>query len=233
MQTPTEGQAALEVGSPPAPAPSHQLPHSARPRPVLRSSFLPLTLLGKLRVRGDKCPPCLPASDQYRNLRGGDGASGGRYSPARRPPGRSPALAAGAFALASPCAARAAAPASPAPGLAMRFRRPEFRKSRQTARPAFAGLKFGGDGECPRAASAGEGPGVSSVRPAGSDSRHFQYRALPKAVRLAGCRRVSSSRRERWVGLGTAAPEPCSRWRIRTPQGRCGRPGLQTQTMPA
>lgn len=61
---------------------------------------------------------------------------------------------------------------------------------------------------------AGLGLGVSSVRPAGSDSRHFQSRALPKAVRLAGCRRVSSRRRERWVGLRTAAGEPRSSRRI-------------------
>lgn len=126
-------------GLPTGLTPSHQLPHSARPRPVLGSSFLPLPLLGKLRVRGDKCPPGLAAFDQHRNLRGGDGASGGAQSPAWRPAGRSPALAARVFALESRCAARAAAPASPAPGLATRFRRPEFRKSPQTARPAFAG----------------------------------------------------------------------------------------------
>lgn len=49
------------MGSPLAPAPSRQLPESARPRPVPGSSFLPLPLRGERRVwRGECHPACEP-----------------------------------------------------------------------------------------------------------------------------------------------------------------------------
>ena len=54
----------------------------------------------------------------------------------------------------------------------------------------------------PREALGGRHPGPQLVTAAPCRSR-----AIPKAVRLAGCRRAGSSRREEWVGLGAAAGE--------------------------
>lgn len=124
---PGPGQEALEMGPLPAPAPSHQLPHSARPRPVSGSSFLPLPLCREPQVWGGDYHSPLRALDQYRNL----GAAGAGSCPPP-PPARSAALARGAFAPAVPAPCSRPCRLAPAPGLATRFRRLEFRK---VARP--------------------------------------------------------------------------------------------------
>lgn len=113
MHTPVPGREALEMGPPPAPAPSRQLPHSARPRCVSGRSFLPLPLRRERRVWGGDCHSPLRALDQYRSL----GAAGaGSWSAAGGPERR----ARGPRAVQSAVPARGcrgSGDATPAPGV--------------------------------------------------------------------------------------------------------------------
>lgn len=139
---PDPGIGGLEMGPPPVQAHSHQLSHPARPRPVLGSSFLPLPLplRGKLRVQGDKCPRSSEPLINIAISREETVHPAVVTGPVSRP-GRRREHNAGSLSLCtrgSP-AARAAAPARSRLGSGKAIPAPGVWETRQTACPASAG----------------------------------------------------------------------------------------------
>lgn len=184
------------------------LPDSAH-----RALSLPAPFLREeLHIRGNHCPRRLRALEPYRSLREEPvHPARGTVPPRRRPP-------AGAQPLHSVPELRSRPRRlAPAPGLAMRFWRPEFRKVARPQVQRVCGLKFGGRWGQPSGGVRREGLGWT-VRPTASDSRHL---LLPSVFQSAGCGHASSRRRERRVGL--RAPRG-SCLRIRASQGPRSKP---------
>lgn len=212
------------------PVPSHQLPLFARPRPVPESSFLPLPLRGKLQVQGDEYHPRLRALDQYRNLRGGDGAVGGGYcsSAALGPPaGAQRSLSESLHSRYRRCAVGRAGSLLPGiwqsdSGTWSLGKSPDLTSS-------VCRLKFGGGRGLPAAVWVWERLGVQSG-PRLVTASTSQRPALPKTVRLAGCGHVSSRQRQRRVGLRAAAGEPRMALAGGSGLGRVGMDRLEPQT---
>ncbi|XP_014387393.1 PREDICTED: corticotropin-releasing factor receptor 1 isoform X1 [Myotis brandtii] len=167
------------MSSPPAYRPQHPCITPPLTHPAL--SLPAPSLREELQIRGNNCPPCLRAFEQYRSLRGGDGAPGAGFQ-GSVPPRRRSAVFAPAVPELRSCPRRLA----PAPGLAMRFWRPELRK---VARPQVQRLPAevrGSWGSSPRAVCVGKALLLLGLNPVSAFLQDQHCESLSPASNVSG-----------------------------------------------